>query len=196
MSVREQSKLPKRTTKQLVADVHFFFKIGAFTFGGGFAILPLIRREVIEGTNGWIDEILDIYALTQSVPGVIAVNSSMLIGYRLRGVPGAIVASISHLPSLIVIIAIAKYFEQLIANVWVARGMAGISGAVAALIITAALRIARRTIKGMDTFLIALLSFLLVTFTKVNVFYILLLAGLLGYLLRRKDAALHKGQEQ
>jgi chromate transporter len=175
-----------------------FFKIGAFTFGGGFAMLPLIEREVIE-RHKWVDrdEILDIYALAQSVPGVIAVNSSMLIGYRLRGVPGAIVASIGViLPSLIVIIAIAKYFEQLIANVWVARGMAGISGAVAALIITAALRIARRTIKGMDTFLIALLSFLLVTFTKVNVFYILLLAGLLGYLLRRKDAALHKGQEQ
>ncbi|MGI6558692.1 MAG: chromate transporter [Limnochordia bacterium] len=175
-----------------------FFKIGAFTFGGGFAMLPLIEREVIE-RHKWVDrdEILDIYALAQSVPGVIAVNSSMLIGYRLRGVLGAIVASIGvTLPSLIVIIVIAKYFQQLIANVWIARAMAGISGAVAALIINAALRIAGRTIKGLDTFLIALLSFLLVTFTQINVFYIMLLAGLLGYLLKSKGAALRKGQEQ
>ena len=175
-----------------------FFKIGAFTFGGGFAMLPLIERAVIE-RHKWVDrdEILDIYALAQSVPGVIAVNSSMLIGYRLRGVLGAIVASIGvTLPSLIVIIVIAKYFQQLIANVWIARAMAGISGAVAALIINAALRIAGRTIKGLDTFLIALLSFLLVTFTQINVFYIMLLAGLLGYLLKSKGAALRKGQEQ
>ena len=175
-----------------------FFKIGAFTFGGGFAMLPLIERAVIE-RHKWVDrdESLDIYALAQSVPGVIAVNSSMLIGYRLRGVLGAIVASIGvTLPSLIVIIVIAKYFQQLIANVWIARAMAGISGAVAALIINAALRIAGRTIKGLDTFLIALLSFLLVTFTQINVFYIMLLAGLLGYLLKSKGAALRKGQEQ
>jgi chromate transporter len=177
-----------------------FFKIGAFTFGGGFAMLPLIEREVIERRK-WVDrdEILDIYALAQSVPGVVAVNSSMLIGYRLRGVPGAIAAAIGVIfPSLIVIITIAKYFEQLMANVWIARAMGGISGAVAALIITAALRISRQTIKGLDTFLIALVSFLLVTFTHINVFYILCLAGLMGYLVKSSlwDAAARKEQEQ
>ncbi|MGI6037971.1 MAG: chromate transporter [Limnochordia bacterium] len=162
-----------------------FFKIGAFTFGGGLAMLPLIEREVIE-RRGWVDkdEILDIYALSQTVPGVIAVNSAMLIGYRLRGIPGAITASIGVIsPSLIIIILIAMHFDQLMANAVIAKAMDGIRAAVAALILTAAVRVCRRTIKNRATLGIALMAFLLTSFTNLNVVFIFIIAGYFGYLM-------------
>ena len=91
-----------------------FFKIGAFTFGGGYAMIPIIEDE-ISRKRGWMkqSEFIDVIALSQGAPGAIAVNASIYVGYQLMGLPGAIVATLGTvLPSFIIILVIAKFFFQ------------------------------------------------------------------------------------
>ncbi len=92
-----------------------FFKIGAVTFGGGYAMIPIIETEVVEEKHKWVnkEELLDLIAIAQSTPGVFAVNISTFIGYKLRGTKGAICATVgSALPSFIIILLIAMFFHQ------------------------------------------------------------------------------------
>lgn len=159
-----------------------FFRVGAFTFGGGLAMLPLFEREVIEN-KGWVkkEDILDIYAISQSLPGVIAVNASTFIGYRLAGVPGA-VAAISGVmaPSLIIIVAIASFFTQFRQNFYVAKVLHGVRAAVAALIFLTAYRIGKASLKGAFGVITAAAAFGITLLTDINVIYIILAGGLLG----------------
>src|SRR5690554_1685295 len=100
-------KLPSKILKLFTV----FFRIGAFTFGGGYAMIPYIEREIVE-KNHWIEreEIIDIFAVVQSVPGVIAVNSSTFVGYRVAGWAGAVAATLGVvLPSYIIISIIALF---------------------------------------------------------------------------------------
>ena len=164
-----------------------FFKVGAFTFGGGLAMLPLFEREVIEN-KGWIqkEDILDIYAISQSLPGVIAVNASTFIGYRLAGVPGAVAAITGVMaPSLLVIVAIATVFTQFRQNFYVAKALKGIRAAVAALIFLAAYRIGKASLKGVFGFSLAIGAFMLTSLTDINVIYIIMAGGLLGILVSK-----------
>src|SRR5690554_615214 len=126
-----------------------WFKIGLFTFGGGYAMLPLIEREVID-KKGWTDkeEILSIYALAQSVPGVIAVNTSIILGNRLAGIKGAAAAAAGVIaPSLIIIMSIAVYFDYIMNSVYVLQAFSGIRAAVVGLVAAAAVRIALGSLK-------------------------------------------------
>jgi chromate transporter len=167
-----------------------FFRVGAFTFGGGLAMLPLFEREVIEN-KGWVkkEDILDIYAISQSLPGVIAVNASTFIGYRLAGVPGAI-AAISGVmaPSLLVIVAIAGVFTQFRQNFYVAKALRGVRAAVAALIFLAAYRIGKASLKGAFGFILAITAFLLTWLTEINVIYMILAGGMLGVIVAKLRA--------
>ena len=116
-----------------------FFRIGLFTFGGGYAMLPLVEKEVID-KKGWTDkeEILSIYALAQSVPGVIAVNTSLILGNRLAGVKGAVAAGAGVImPSLIVIVAIAAFFSQIQDNFYILQAFSGIRAAVTVALLAA-----------------------------------------------------------
>lgn len=113
-----------------------FFKIGFFTFGGGYAMLPVIEHEVVE-RNKWLDqkEFLDLFALAQSLPGVFAVNMSLFIGYRLDRFRGGIIAALGTiLPSFLVLLSIALFFENIRDNRYVVAIMQGIRPAVVALI--------------------------------------------------------------
>ncbi len=164
-----------------------FFRVGAFTFGGGLAMLPLFEREVIDN-KGWVEkeDILDIYAISQSLPGVIAVNSSTFIGYRLAGVPGAIAAITGVMaPSLLIIILIAGFFTQFRQNFYVAKALKGVRAAVAALIFLAAYRIGRASLKGAFGLIMAVVAFLLTLLTDMNVIYIILAGGLLGIMVSK-----------
>ena len=90
-----------------------FAKIGAFTIGGGLAMIPLIRKEIVENKK-WIDddEFMDVIAIAQSLPGVLVVNSSIFLGYRLKGIKGSVVATLGGiLPSILIILAIAMFFS-------------------------------------------------------------------------------------
>jgi chromate transporter len=97
--------------KELLQMFWAFSKIGALTFGGGYAMLPIVQREIVE-TYGWVtdEEVLDYYALAQCSPGVIAVNTAAFIGYKKRGTLGAAVAALGvAFPSLIIILLIASF---------------------------------------------------------------------------------------
>jgi len=161
-----------------------WFKIGLFTFGGGYAMLPLIEREVID-KKGWTDkeEILSIYALAQSVPGVIAVNTSIILGNRLGGVKGAAVAAAGVItPSLLVIMAIASYFDVIMGSVHVLQAFSGIRAAVVGLVAAAAVRIALGSLKDKPAYVIAMAAFLLSAFTDLHAIAIILGGALVGLL--------------
>ncbi len=168
---------------RLLLDIFFTFcRVGAFTFGGGLAMLPLFEREVIE-KKGWItqEDILDIYAISQSLPGVIAVNASTFIGYRLAGVPGAVAAVAGVMtPSLLVIIAIASLFVHFRENYYVAKALRGVRAAVAALIFLAAYRIGKATLKDAFTWTAAVIAFLVTLLSDIHVIYIILVGALVG----------------
>ena len=113
-----------------------FFKIGAFTLGGGYSMIPLIEREIVVNKK-WIDpkEFIDMLALAQSAPGVIAVNTAIFVGYKIKGVKGSIAASLGCiLPSFIIILLIAMVFTDIKDNQIVNRIFKGIRPAIVALI--------------------------------------------------------------
>ena len=129
----------------LFALFRSFFKIGLFTFGGGYAMIPLIQTEIID-RRGWIalDDFLELLTLAQSAPGPIAINTSVFIGYKMRGVPGAIAAVAGAvLPSFVIILAIAIFFAEVRHNVVVDAAFKGMRPAVVALIVVPTISLAR-----------------------------------------------------
>ena len=113
-----------------------FIRIGGFTFGGGYAMLPLIHHDIVE-RNHWMtsEEFIDLFAVSQSLPGVFAVNMSIFIGYRLRGYLGAALCAIgSTFPSFVIILLLAMFYQEIGDNIWVQRVMYGIRPAVVAMI--------------------------------------------------------------
>lgn len=128
-----------------------FFKIGLFSFGGGFAMIPLIQREVIEKSR-WIDEkdFLDMLVLAQSTPGPIAVNTAVFVGYKTAGVAGAIMATLGTvLPSFIIILLLALFFAEVRENRYVDAAFRAMRPAVVALIVAPLMGL----VKGMKWYL-------------------------------------------
>lgn len=127
-----------------------FAKVGVCTFGGGYAMLPILQREVVEKKN-WVteDQIADYYALGQCTPGIIAVNTSVFIGHQLRGIPGGITAALGVVfPSFVVITVIAAFLANFASYPAVQHGLAGINAAVIALIISSVLKLGKSTLKN------------------------------------------------
>lgn len=160
------------------------FYISAFTFGGGYVIVPLMRKKFVEGYR-WIEEreMLDITAIAQSSPGAIAVNASILIGYRVAGVAGAAVTVLGTvLPPLITLSVISMFytaFQESAAVGAVLRGMnAGVAAVIADVILTMGADIAKE--KSVFSFLVMALSFLAVFIFHTDVKLVILACGLLG----------------
>lgn len=121
-----------------------FVKIGMFTIGGGYAMIPLIEREVI--SKGWLgkQDFMDLFAVTQSIPGIFAVNISIFVGYKLKKLSGSIVCALGTiLPSFVIILAIALFFNHFQDNIWVIKTFNGIRPAVVALILVPCINAAR-----------------------------------------------------
>ncbi len=121
-----------------------FIKIGTFTIGGGYAMLPLIEREVVD--KGWLrkEDFIDIFSVAQSLPGIFAVNISIFVGYKLRKSMGAICCALGTiLPSFLIILLIALFFTHARDNVWVEKAFKGLRPAVVALIVVPCLTTAR-----------------------------------------------------
>lgn len=164
-----------------------FFRIGAFTFGGGFAMLPLIEQEVVD-KQGWIEreEILDMLALSQSVPGAIAVNSGVFIGWRLRGLAGALTALFGVVtPSILIILLIAHFFVQFQANPYLVRAFSGIKAVVVGLVAAAALRAGRNAVTDRFSLAVAVGAFLLSVSGLIPIVWVIILGGLSGILYHR-----------
>ena len=152
-----------------------FAKIGAFTIGGGYAMIPIIQDEMAR--RGWIseEELPDIVALSQSAPGVLAVNISIFAGYRLRGVKGSIAATLGSItPSFLMILAIAMLFTAFKDNPWVIKAFKGIRPVVIALIAVPMINMAMKCCKSWWAWLLAVAALVLVAFLNVSPIYILL----------------------
>ena len=152
-----------------------FAKMGAFTIGGGYAMLPLIEQEMT--SRGWIsqEDIQDIIVLAQGAPGILAVNMAIYTGHKIRGLMGSIVSAIGAvLPSLVIILLIAMFFSEFRDNDIVRRIFQGVRPAAVALILVAGVRIAVSGCKEWWTWAIALASLLAMAFLKVSPIWIIL----------------------
>lgn len=160
-----------------------FFRIGLFTFGGGYAMLPLIERETVEkhkwSTN---DEILDIFSMSQCTPGVIAVNAATFIGKKVSGVIGAAAATFGVvLPSIIIITLIASVLGNFSDLEAVQHAFAGIRAAVAALIFSSCIKLYKSAVKSKIQLVICIIAFVSVAFFGVSPMIIVIAAGTYGY---------------
>lgn len=161
-----------------------FFKIGGFTFGGGWAMIPLIEHEVVDKYH-WIDkeEFLDELAVAQSLPGILAVNISVLVGNKLRGFKGSFVAAMGTiLPSFVVILLIAIFFSQIYNNPTVASIFKGIRPAVVALILVPVITTAQAARLNKWTILIPIIVALAIWMGGVSPVLCIILGGGGGYL--------------
>lgn len=164
-----------------------FFKVGAFTLGGGYAMIPIIEKEVVERKK-WLDndEFANLIAIAQSCPGVFAANISIFIGYKKRKLSGAICTCLGAiLPSFLIILAIALFFHNFMHIGWVASVFRGIRPAVVALIAVPTFNMAKNARLSVYNVWIPIVTALLIYLLGVNPIYIILVAALLGLLYGR-----------
>ncbi|WP_394887084.1 chromate transporter [Clostridium butyricum] len=167
-----------------------FFKIGAFTLGGGYAMLPIIQKEVVEKKK-WIGEteFLDMVAISQSAPGPLAVNISAFVGQKMKGLVGLITSTLGAiLPSFIIIILVASVFLGIENSPVVQRVFQGIRPAVVALIAVPVISMGKTAKVNKKNFIIPLLAAVLVAIFKITPIYVILGATAIGVIdvLRRK----------
>ena len=158
-----------------------FIKIGAFTFGGGYAMVPLIQRETVEKKK-WIndDDILEIVAIAGSTPGPIAVNSATFVGYKTAGVLGAAAATIGVvLPSFTIIYFISFVIDKFENNTAVKYAFSGVRAGVLALIIKALWTMSKKSAKNIISFIITAFAFIFAAL-NINVIYIILACAVTG----------------
>lgn len=164
-----------------------FFKMGLFTFGGGYAMLPLLEREVVD-KKGWAshEEILDYYAIGQSTPGIIAINTSTFCGYKVGGNIGGIVASLGFIsPSIIIISIIAKFLQSFSHLAIIQHAFAGIRVAVCALVFYSVLKMIRKDANTGLKFMVFILTFVAIGFLSISPIVVVITVGVFGILLGR-----------
>lgn len=164
-----------------------FFKVGLFTFGGGYAMIPLLKAELVERKK-WIsdDEIMDYYSIGQCTPGIIAINVSTFIGYKLKGFIGAIFAMAGMLaPSLIIIISIANVLEEYMENQYIVHAFSGIRIVVIALIFDVVLSMWKNGVTDYITGFIFVLALGLLIGLAISPVLVVFVAALLGLILRK-----------
>lgn len=161
-----------------------FFRIGLFTIGGGYAMIPLIEAKVVDEKK-WVsrEELLDLIAVAQSCPGIFAINIGIFIGYKLRGTKGALACTLgTALPSFLIILAIALCFQQFRDNIYVERIFRGIRPAVVALIAAPVFKMARMAKVSRTNVWIPVAATLLIWLMGVSPIYVILAAGIGGYI--------------
>ncbi len=179
--------MSKKKDLKLLFDIFTtFFKIGSFTFGGGYAMIPLIEREVITN-KGWIkneEEIIDVFAVSESIPGAIGINSSTFVGYKIAGRKGAISAMIGVvLPSFIIITIIAAFFARFQDNPVVKAAFMGIRSAVVALILMAVIKIGKKAVKDKFTAAISIITAILVFVLDIHAIFTIIGGALIGLII-------------
>ena len=161
-----------------------FAKIGSFTLGGGYAMVPVMQKEVVD-KRGWLaaDEFMDILAVSQATPGLFAMNMASHIGYKLKGTLGGIVGALAvALPSIIAILLIAMFFQAFKGNVYVEKIFMGIRPAVVALIAAPCFSMARTAKINRHNIWIPVLSALLICAFGVSPIWVILAAGIGGFI--------------
>lgn len=177
----------KKRTKVLLDLFITFFKIGAFTLGGGLAMVPVIEKEIVD-KKGYIgkEEIIDAFAVSQSLPGVIAINSAIYVGYRIAGFIGAVVTALGVvLPSFTVILAIAVLFESVSGNVRLDKLLTGAKAGIAGVIFVSVVNLSKKAIKDVFGIVTAIAAFIAAFVFDVSVVIIILAGAFSGYLYHR-----------
>jgi len=162
-----------------------FLKIGAFSFGGGYAVLALIEKEIVIN-NGWLgaDEFIDIVAISQMTPGPIAVNSSTYAGFKVAGIPGAIAGTLGvTLVSFVLIVTAASKLETMKDSSAIQWIFTGLRPAVLGLIASAAYSIAKSAVVDIQGIVIALAAFFVIAKWKIHPILVIALSGVAGVLL-------------
>lgn len=159
-----------------------FFRIGAFTFGGGYAMIPILEREFVTD-RGWItsEDMLNYVAIGQSTPGIIAVNMATFIGYRRRGFWGSLVATLGVIaPSLIIITVIAAFISNFSEYIYVQKALAGINIAVAVILVSAVWDLGKKSVTDMIGLALAVIAFVAVVVFDINSIWLILFALVVG----------------
>lgn len=167
---------------QLFKIFFIFLKIGSFTFGGGYAMLPIIKKELVDKL-GWITEedIYNYYAIGQSTPGIIAVNTATMTGYSLNGIKGALAATTGFiLPSLFIITFIASFFKRFQEIIIFQQAFKAVQIAVVALIIDIVIKMWQKSDKSKISLIITLTSFTLLVNFNISPAVLILLSSLVG----------------
>lgn len=167
-----------------------FFKIGAFTIGGGYAMLPIIQKEVVENKK-WMkdEEFLDSIAVTNSLPGPLAINCATFVGYKTAGLPGALSAVLGAvMPSFLIILVIAIFFTTIADNRIVEQVFAGIRPAVVALIAFALLKLVKSMGINAVNISISVAVLLLILLLDFHPAVTIIICGILGFFFFRKEA--------
>lgn len=168
--------------KKLLMLYTVFFKMGIVNFGGGYALLPLLQKELVD-KRGWTtnEEITDYYAIGQCTPGAIAVNVSTFIGYKIKGVLGGIVATLGFVsPAFIIIFLIATVLNQFSDLWYVQSAFKAIRACVFVLILSAIIKLSKKSIVDWITLGLAATVLLLTVFTEIPLFIYVLVAGFIG----------------
>ena len=173
--------------KDLFELFYTFALIGVSTFGGGMAMLPILQREVVEHRHWATDEeMTDYYAIGQCTPGIIAINTATFVGYKRKGVLGAICATAGMVfPSLVIITVVAAFLTGLQDNMIVKNAFAGIRACVCVLILNAVLKLRKSAVIDTAGAVIFAAAFALSVFTSIPVMFIVIGAGLIGYIIKR-----------
>ena len=193
----------KNKLKQFLELYFAFVKIGAFTFGGGLAMMPIMQRELIE-KRGWVseEELIDYFAIGQSTPGIIAVNVATFVGYKKLGWLGGIIGTLGVVtPSWVIIMLLAGAISSVDKYPLAQRALRGINVAVAALLTSVIVKFTKKTIKNFWNALFMLLAFALIYFFQVQSVWIILSSLIIGCLLtlykqkKHKTSVSEKGDE-
>lgn len=162
-----------------------FFTVGFFSYGGGYAMIPLIEREIVQRQQ-WLSarEFLDILAIAEITPGPVAINSATFVGYRMAGVLGSVMATLGVvLPSLLVIGILSFLYIKYQGAPWLKAAFAAIRPMVVVLILMAAINIGTRTIYDTYSTVVAATALVLMLKTRVNPILLLVLSGVVGVVL-------------
>jgi chromate transporter len=160
-----------------------FAKVGVCTFGGGYAMLPILQREVVE-KKGWAtdEELTDYFAIGQCTPGVIAVNTATFIGYKHKGIPGAIFTTLGLiLPSLVIITTIAAFLSNFADIPVVQHALGGVNAAVVAMIASSVLKLSKSTLKGSLSLAIFAAVLVLAFLFNLSPVVLIVAAGMVGF---------------
>jgi len=163
---------------------YVFAKIGALTFGGGYTMLPLLQKDIVQKYK-WTtyEELIDYYAISQCLPGIIAVNTVMLIGHKQKGVPGLLAAALGMIfPSLVIILIISVFIENFMQLEVVTHGFNGIQVAVLTLVINAAIKMWTSGVKdkiGIWIFTISLAVFSFFSFSPIIMVVVSAVCGII-----------------
>ncbi|WP_213818643.1 chromate transporter [Garciella nitratireducens] len=175
-----------------------YLKIGTFTIGGGYAMIPLIQQEIVERKQ-WMteDEFMDMFVVIQSAPGPIAVNSAVFLGYKIGGIPGAIVASLgSVLPSFIIILTIAIFFRNFREYSVVEKIFKGVRPAVVALIASAVYKLAKASRLNTIGNTICIISLLMLIFFHLSPILLLIIGAICGIFISNHETTEDQRREK